>query len=1192
MILVITLLCLVPIGQTVHGTVITVNENGRSSPVCCVYGTCVCSSFYNALSSIKNNTVINITSQAISLHTNVSIGSGNLMYNITITSKDGTVVMCNNTGSVSCDMCSEVVIKTITWDQCGDISNPTIPGITFHGVSNIFMINCIFQHFKVCTSVHINKLLGTIKVMNCSFMFNTITNASLCSGNHYSSLLVTSANSTEMMIYDSVFHHNGHALQSNAMSGSLLYISSYSQPVLSILVKNTRFTSNGIIGMYIYDTSITSEIIFDMVVVNYNNGYGGLHLEMLGSMQGSLLNIISSHFAHNDYQALNLQLLYTNCTLHNTSFVNNTETALYASKSTNSTITVSLCNFFGNIMTFSSMVNIVMVSDSMINISLSNFYDNIGDNILNIAMLSSSTVNMLQCNFSGNVGNSYSFHDNSIVSIAMDSKTNAFCNVVMISSNFMGNKIGSALRVSNCFLKFYSSTLFHNNSARIGAALYILEGSQISVGDGATVQFINNTASLRGGAMYIDLTNCHDHGIVFTNFTRYDSISFINNSAKLSGNSIYFNIPDSCDVIRDYTNNDSIVYVPYKFHYTPSHNVVGLSIATSPYEVEVCSPSKCDIANGTKIMRDDVMLGETVYFNTTLHDYFGTAAEALKFQVTCTNCGSNYKLLNNRTLIQNEIRGKVSILLAAGETDVKNDINITLNFSSLLSPEYTQLTATLSLTLSSCNNGFLFSKQSQQCECYNSNNKDNCIHCVDDYASIKLGYWFGYFCEKHTFSLCHNDYCNFFTHREETRSGIYNLPEEMDDQCNSHRTGVACGQCSEGYTLAYNSPYCISVEKCSPGMTVLVIILTILYWIVIITMLFGVAYFLNTQQISPGYLYGITFFYSIVDILLVTNLHRTNGVFYTASILSSFAKLNPQFFGQLCFIKDLDAIDQQFIHYFHVVFVSIILIVIYITAKCHNRALLYVNRYIVQVTCYVLLFSYISLTSSSLLLLRAIKFKDVDGLYTYLSPHLKYFANRHAAYASVAILCILLVTIGFPLSLVMEPLIIKMFEKRLNKSTWIKIFTKKKIVIKFKQLLNQVQDCYKDQHHWFAAYYLICGSVIMLITYFANDDYNYMIYYLQTACVIVTMTHIWIQPYKNDLLNVMDAVLLLIMLLIINLSTFNFSPSATTGIAISLMIAPLLLLLGVGVKKLLVPKMKTIQSSLENNFGELLSNPR
>ena len=98
---------------------------------------------------------------------------------------------------------------------------------------------------------------------------------------------------------------------------------------------------------------------------------------------------------------------------------------------------------------------------------------------------------------------------------------------------------------------------------------------QSCVSDGSTVQFIRNTASLRGGAMYIDLTNCHDRGIMFTNLTNYDSISFINNSAKHSGNSIYFNIPDSCNVVRDFAKRNSAAYAPYKFNYTQRDDTIG-----------------------------------------------------------------------------------------------------------------------------------------------------------------------------------------------------------------------------------------------------------------------------------------------------------------------------------------------------------------------------------------------------------------------------------------------------------------------------------------------------------------------------------------------------------------------------------------------------------------------------------------
>ena len=746
---------------------------------------------------------------------------------------------------------------------------------------------------------------------------------------------------------------------------------------IAILLYNTSFVSNGIISINIRHAT---ETIFDKVNVS-DNRYG-IHASLAGK-----LDVISSHLTHNKNGALNL-LLYNNkvnIKLYNTTFANNNATS----------------NTFGN------ALYILASNNSTINISSCNFYDNFGGNsIVDITSHLSSDFPL------------------------------TVINLLITSCNFVNNKIGPALRVAKCFLKFFSSTLFKGNSAKSGGAIYIAQASQISVDDGSTVQFINNTASLRGGAMYIDLTNCYDRGIVFPNFTRYDAISFINNSAKLSGNSIHFSIPDLCNVSRDYTKTDSAAYVPHKFSYIQSTEIIGSAIAASPYRIHLCSSANCDVTSSSDcVIENDVMLGQFVHFNTTICDYFNVAGEATKFQVICINCGLKYRLLDDEILVQNASNDRINLLSLNADTDLENNTNISLSISSLLAPEYKQLTGTLSFTLSSCNNGYLFSKQSQRCECYN---KYGYIQCEGDSASIKLGYWFGIYSGSHTFSVCHNEYCNFFTHRKETRSGFYNLPEEIDDQCNSHRTGVACGECSEGYTLAYNSPDCISVDKCtcSPGMTELVVVLTALYWVAIVAMLFGVSHCFNTKQVSLGYLYGITYFYSIADVLLLSNLHKTDGIFYVTTILSSFAKLNPQFLGGLCFIKNLDAIDQQFIHYCHVVFISVILFVIYIISKCNERALFYVKHCIVQVTCLVLLFAYSSFTSASLLLLRAVRFDDVDGLYIYLSPHLKYYAQRHAVYASAAILCGLLISIGLPSLLVTEPLMMKMFNDHFNKNVW------------------------------------------------------------------------------------------------------------------------------------------------------------
>ena len=1136
----------------VHSTVVTINNKGDDSSSCCTNGNCTCSSLYTALSSIKNNTVINITSPSVSLHNYVQFGSGNIN-NITIISNNGATVMCNNTGTIFCYMCSDVTIIGIAWDQCGNPNYPLTAGIAFSVVSNLSIINCTFQDFKICNSVEISRPSEGINIMNSKFMFNMISDSSLCKSKIYSSLLIyallsTCENRLTLIINNSLFYHNGYSIQNDIVTirGSLVvYLVCFKLPLSfapaylnsSILVKNSNFTSNNITGVFIYDTSLHSKISLENVKISENSE--GVFVKTANGSQ-LMLNVDSSIFSLNRNGALNLHLLHIDINkveVYNTVFTKNN--------------------------------GISDVHGTALNI----MYYTPNNGICNISF----------CNFINNTGGNSIVHIS--VSIPKLKFPIVYSHVFITSSNFTSNEIGSALHIAKCFLKFSSTTSFQDNSAKSGAAIYIAGSSRITVDDGSTVQFINNTASLRGGAMYIDLTNnCYDRGIVFTNFTRYDAINFINNSATLSGNSIYFNIHKSCDVIRNYASNTSTAYIPYKLNYIQSHGIIGPAIASTPYEINLYPSAKCTLINSTNssstcIINNEIMLGQPVYFNATVCDYFYTAVEATYFQVKCITCGTKYRLFDNKILVQNGLKNNISIISVNADRDLENDTNIPLKFLSF-SPNYKQLTATLSLTLSSCHNGFLFSGQSQRCECYN---KDSYIQCKGNTASIKLGYWFGVFSGKYILSLCNNNYCNFFTHRKETINGFYNLPEEIDDQCNPHRTGVACSECSEGYTLAYNSPDCITLDKCSPGMIVLVIVLTALYWVAILVFLFGVAYYLKMQaKISLGYLYGLMYFYSTVDILLASNLYITDEVFYTVSTLSSFVKLNPQFLGKFCFIKNLDAIDQQFIHYCHVVFILIILIGIRITAKFCKRIAFYVDHCIVQVVCLFLLLSFSCLMSTSLLLLRPLKFPNTDGLYTYLSPHLKFFTNQHAVYVGVAIFCMFLITVSSLLLLlqpcpwlfVMKKITPKCrcwrFCKRFNRKMrrcWLKtrwyfkrLLMKLTIFGRTEQIVDQFQDCYKDQYRWFAAYYLICRLVLMLITCFANDDYNNMIYYLQTACVVITIIHILVQPYKNDTLNMLDTTILLNMLLIVNLNSFSFSTSTTAGITASLVIVPLLLI--------------------------------
>ena len=297
------------------------------------------------------------------------------------------------------------------------------------------------------------------------------------------------------------------------------------------------------------------------------------------------------------------------------------------------------------------------------------------------------------------------------------------------------------------------------------------------------------------------------------------------------------------------------------------------------------------------------ILGHDVKFNGATFDYFGQPLIPSQFSIECVDCSSvslwhskTYLLVDNITSLSIRFRG-----------DELNDIINVTSTVNLISTLYSlqNINTTLVVELVPCSHhpGNVYSKVTQTCVCFHH-------YVVEYHDSFRRGYWFGIVERTPTTSLCPNHYCKF---RKETRQGYFELPETVDAQCNNHRSRTACGECGPGYTLAYDSTDCISVDHCSTGMIVLA--LTCLYWIVVVVGVFSLMYF--NFRISSGYMYGIIYYYSMLGILLSVNTNISDETFQLIRILSSFANLTPEFLGQLCFVTGLSGIDQLFIHYSH-----------------------------------------------------------------------------------------------------------------------------------------------------------------------------------------------------------------------------------------------------------------------------------
>ena len=699
-----------------------------------------------------------------------------------------------------------------------------------------------------------------------------------------------------------------------------------------------------------------------------------------------------------------------------------------------------------------------------------------------------------------------------------------YCNVIMEQDamvTFDNNKAlqGGALCFNNktSFLsKENSTTLFYNNLATVGGgSAAVLTNSTFTLQDDVTINFINSHAQY-GGAIFLDTS------AVMVNSSDKYSITFTNNIARIVGNSIYQDIVDSC---KSSCLTNRIVGVCNEF------------IATPPNELKFYDPAICiDDDNDTQCNSyyvQDIMLGSDIVIPACVFDHYNHSVEPTQFLIQ-SESNSSYNISGSQQVLIgcNKFKG-ISIL---GNQVSSNSTNFSLTIKLKVehNPDWKQISVTLVVELSECHLGFWHSSESQQCECYNAN---DIVFCSGSSSTIKRGYWFGSVTGKPTVTFCPINYCNFTCC--ETSNRYYHLSPVRNDQCRSHRSGTACGSCTDGYTLSFDSTECLNIQSCTAGQTVLVILLTVTYWIVMVILVFAIMYY----KVGIGYLYCITYYYSIVDILLSQNLQASRGLYVTVSIISSFSKITPQFLGELCLTSGMSGIDQQFIHYIHPAAIVLIIAMISLLARISPRFTVIISRGIIHVICLLLLLSYTSIASTSLLLMRSLTFHQIDNVYTYLSPDIEYFHGRHLAYGIVALLCSISIVPGLPLLLTLQPILNHKFN-----------------LVKVKPLLDQFQGCYKDNYRCFAGYYMICRLVIITIVIANSSNELVASYVLIVACVIIALIHLTVKPYNNEILNKFDGVILHLIICIVALPLIDdFDSPLVTTTSFMLVILPLLI---------------------------------
>ena len=701
---------------------------------------------------------------------------------------------------------------------------------------------------------------------------------------------------------------------------------------------------------------------------------------------------------------------------------------------------------------------------------------------------------------------------------------------------FTNNKAenGGAIFVtaSTLLVSEYSNVTFYQNIAdRDGGAIYFRNQIIASFKYSSTVTLISNAANNSGGALYNEITPN----------TKYFNISEIHlisdNAATVAGSLLYIDVSKSCNKS---SLNDRILGINNGALY---QDLPDKRVSTSPRMLKLYDPAKCisnDSVTCEKYYIENIMLGQEITINPCLLDYYNSPAEVTQFRIAGDENHQNY-FVHGSEYTSISCDHTIEGIIVMGNT---TNSTLPLNFSVLFTSYTTRkserkiISVNLTVELTTCHPGFQYHTKSQKCECYNTS---GIISCSGSSSAIRRGYWFGHVAGIPTVTFCPINYCNFTCCK--TTNGYYHLSLVRDKQCKSHRSGTACGSCEEGYTLSFDSAECIDVNKCNTGLMILVVMLMVLYWLVVVVAVFIIMYY----KVGIGYFYVVTYYYSVVDIMLSQHTDLSNKLYIAVTIVSTTAKVTPQFLGQLCLFKNMSGIDQQFIHYMHPLAVSVILIMISWLAGYSKKLSMFISRQIIHAVCILMLLSYTSVANTSLLLMRSLTFVDVDTVYTHLSPDIKYFHGRHLGYGIIAIILALVIVIGLPLLLLLEPFLN-------NKINFFRI----------KPLLDQFQGCYKEKYFWFAPYYMVCRLLIIVII--ANFSEEFVSRYLLiTASTAIALIHVTVEPYADNILNKFDGAILHLMVLVTALPLFKyfdtFDSSFVVGIALVLMILPLILFL-------------------------------
>ena len=716
--------------------------------------------------------------------------------------------------------------------------------------------------------------------------------------------------------------------------------------------------------------------------------------------------------------------------------------------------------------------------------------------------------------------------------------------VVFRNSSFEGNSI-SCLKLFNTHFTVNGTLTFKDNKAYRGAALLFVDKSSLIISDESTLVFKNNNAAATGGAIYIVSSNYYQYVptldvlqsrspcfLKVNDKSKTARLIFKNNTADQGGDVLYGgSLGRACTSTS--TTNYSCNSCLQVFHNISEISPKTLSSITSdPSRVCFCingsSKPNCfilfhynfSVYSGQNITTSVFVVGQdlgTVAGTVYAHflpkkekDSSVTVGEKEESQEveqhSCNNL--TYTILSH----SQTIKEVVLILTAVNKHEIQLILPETMDKAKEKYDRYKKGSAFpqnlldfpiyIHITVLLCPPGFSSTPENPRCDCNEQLQQLPGIACdIQTQTISRTGtMWVGSVTDMSntvthiiTSSQCPLQYCK----REDVPVSL----SQPDSQCSYNRSGILCGGCQSGLSLALGSSQCL---ECSNTYLVLLIPFALAG----IVLVFFIKFLDLT--ISQGFINGFIFYANIIK----ANEHLLVPRGPTNPLTLFISWLNLDLGIETCFFDGLDTFTKTLLQLVFPLYVWCAVWIIIMSSRYSSKTAKVFGRNSVPVLATLFLLSYAKLIQ---LIVTALSYTFVEF------PHGKkktvWSADGNIDYLEKPHLVLFLAAIAILVFLWLPYTVLTLSAQWLQKYNVYIITT---TLNRIKPFLDAHCGPLKDKHrYWFGVLLLTRVAILLLSQLIPGHNFGIVILSIVTASFLLTGFSITGQ-YRNFLVSVYE----------------------------------------------------------------------